>query len=104
MPEAWKVGVIHLLGKKGKEDPSQPSHFHPITLTSYVGKVFTEVQMAYLHEPESVLEHISAKGFCWLLLVYRISSSCLSLAKQYLDKEAQVLNCFANSFGAFIMI
>ena len=42
VPQAWKVGVIHLLGKKKAEkDPSQPSHFRPIALTSYVGKMFT---------------------------------------------------------------
>ena len=41
-PQAWKVGVIYLLGKKkGEKDPSQPSHFRPIALTSCVGKMFT---------------------------------------------------------------
>ena len=44
VPKAWKVGVIHLLGKKkAEEDPSQPSHFRPIALTSCVGKVFTSL-------------------------------------------------------------
>ena len=42
VPQAWKVGVNHLLGKKKAEkDPSQPSHFRPIALTSCVGKMFT---------------------------------------------------------------
>ena len=44
VPEAWKVGIIHLLGKKkAEEDPSQPSNFRPIALTSCVGKVFTSL-------------------------------------------------------------
>ena len=44
VPKAWKFGVIHLLGKKkAEEDPSQPSHFHPIALTSCVSKVFTSL-------------------------------------------------------------
>ena len=44
VPQAWKVGVIRLLGKKKAEaDPSQPSNFRPIALTSCIGKVFTSV-------------------------------------------------------------
>ena len=44
VPQAWKVGVTRLLGKKKAEaDPCQPSNFRPIALTSCIGKVFTSV-------------------------------------------------------------
>ena len=43
-PQAWKVGTIHLLGKsKAAQDPSQPSNFRPIALTSCIGKVFSSL-------------------------------------------------------------
>ena len=44
VPEAWKVGVIRLLGKKkAEDDPSKPTNFRPIALTSCIGKVFTSL-------------------------------------------------------------
>ena len=44
VPAAWKVGIVHLLGKaKATDDPSNPSHFRPIALTSCVSKVFTSL-------------------------------------------------------------
>ena len=44
VPEAWKVGVIRLLGKKkAEDDPSKPNNFRPIALTSCIGKVFTSL-------------------------------------------------------------
>ena len=45
VPSAWKVGtVVHLLGKKkAPDDPSNPSNFRPIALTSCVSKVFTSL-------------------------------------------------------------
>ena len=44
VPAAWKVGIVHLLGKaKAADDSSNPSHFRPIALTSCVSKVFTSL-------------------------------------------------------------
>ena len=44
IPSTWKVGVIHLLGKKkAADDPSTPSNFRPIALTSCISKVFTSL-------------------------------------------------------------
>ena len=44
VPSQWKVGVFHLLGKSAADkDPSQPSNFRPIALTSCVGKVYTSI-------------------------------------------------------------
>lgn len=44
MPSQWKVGVLHLLGKESaKSDPSVPSNFRPIALTSCMDKVYTSV-------------------------------------------------------------
>ena len=44
VPDAWKVGVIRLLGKKkAEDDPSKPNNFRPIALTSCIGKVFTSL-------------------------------------------------------------
>ena len=40
----WKGGVLHLLGKPAaKLDPSLPSNFRPIALTSCVGKLYTAI-------------------------------------------------------------
>ena len=40
----WKQGAIHLIPKaSAEEDPSEPSHFRPIALTSCVGKLFTTI-------------------------------------------------------------
>ena len=42
VPTAWKIGIVHLLDKtKAANNPSNPSNFHPIALTSCVSKVFT---------------------------------------------------------------
>ena len=44
VPPRWKVGVLRLLGKESaKTDPSVPSNFRPIALTSCVGKLYTSV-------------------------------------------------------------
>ena len=44
IPSAWKVGIVHLLGKKkATDDSTNPSHFRPIALTSCVSKVFTSL-------------------------------------------------------------
>ena len=44
IPTAQKVGIVHLLGKKKvADDPSNPSHFRPIALTSCASKVFTSL-------------------------------------------------------------
>ena len=44
IPSQWKVGVLRLLGKEtAKTDPSVPSNFRPIPLTSCVGKLYTSV-------------------------------------------------------------
>ena len=44
VPAVWKIGVLHLLGKKkAQEDPSNPKNFRPIALTSCIGKVFTSL-------------------------------------------------------------
>ena len=44
IPTAWKVGIVHLLGKKkAADDSTNPSHFRPIALTSCVSKVFTSL-------------------------------------------------------------
>ena len=44
VPSQWKVGVIKLLGKPAaQQDPSSPSNFRPIALTSCLGKVYTSI-------------------------------------------------------------
>ena len=44
VPSQWKVGVIQLLGKPAaQQDPSSPSNFRPIALTSCLGKVYTSI-------------------------------------------------------------
>ena len=44
IPAAWKVGIVHLLGKKkASEDPTIPANFRPIALTSCISKVFTNL-------------------------------------------------------------
>ena len=44
IPSAWKVGIVHLLGKKkAVDDPTNPSNFRPIALTSCVSRVFTSL-------------------------------------------------------------
>ena len=44
VPEAWKIGVLKLLGKKkAEEDASNPKNFRPIALTSCIGKIFTSL-------------------------------------------------------------
>ena len=44
VPSQWKIGVLHLLGKPAaKLDPSLPSNFRPIALTSCVGKLYTAI-------------------------------------------------------------
>ena len=53
VPSAREVTVIKLIGKKcAKEDPSLPSNFRPIALTSCVGKIYTSLLknrwMAYM--------------------------------------------------------
>ena len=41
---AWKIGIVHLLGKKkAADDSTNPSHFRPIAFTSCVSKVFTNL-------------------------------------------------------------
>ena len=43
-PQQWKQGALKLLGKKTAEnDPSSPTNFRPIALTSFVGKLFTSI-------------------------------------------------------------
>ena len=43
-PSAWKIGCLHLLGKKSAEaNSSLPENFRPIALTSCVGKLYTSV-------------------------------------------------------------
>ena len=44
VPLAWKQGVIRLIPKEAATDnPTEPSNFRPIALTSCVGKVFTSI-------------------------------------------------------------
>ena len=44
VPSQWKVGVMHLLGKKAaKSNPEAPTSFRPIALTSCIGKVYTSI-------------------------------------------------------------
>ena len=44
VPDAWKIAVIKLLPKpSATDDPSNPSNFRPIALTSCIGKIFTTV-------------------------------------------------------------
>ena len=42
VPQAWKTVTIRLIAKgSAKDDPSSPSNFRPIALTSCIGKIFT---------------------------------------------------------------
>ena len=41
--QQWKQGVLKLLKKTAENDPSSPSNFRPIALTSCVGKLFTSI-------------------------------------------------------------
>lgn len=44
VPRAWKTAAIKLIAKSSaKDNPSQPSNFRPIALTSCVGKIFTSI-------------------------------------------------------------
>lgn len=44
VPRAWKAAAIKLIAKSSaKDDPSQPSNYEPIALTSCVGKIFTSI-------------------------------------------------------------
>ena len=44
VPAAWKTAAIKLIGKSSaSEDPTVPSNFKPIALTSCIGKLFTTV-------------------------------------------------------------
>ena len=44
VPSAWKVASIKLIGKSSaRSDPSTPTNFKPIALTSCVGKLFTTI-------------------------------------------------------------
>ena len=44
VPSQWKIGVLRLLGKPAaKSDPSIPSNFRPIALTSCIGKLYTSI-------------------------------------------------------------
>lgn len=44
VPPEWKLAAIKLVGKSSAvEDPTTPANFHPIALTSCVGKLFTTI-------------------------------------------------------------
>ena len=44
VPQAWKTVTIRLIAKgSAKDDPSSPSNFRPIALTSCIGKIFTSI-------------------------------------------------------------
>ena len=44
VPEAWKVSVIRLIPKdSAEENQKEVANFHPIALTSCIGKVFTTI-------------------------------------------------------------
>ena len=44
VPVQWKIASVKLLGKQAAgDDPSLPSNFRPIALTSCVGKLFTTI-------------------------------------------------------------
>ena len=40
-PSCWKRALIQPVAKK--EDPSQPSNYHPISLTSVLSKIFESI-------------------------------------------------------------
>ena len=44
VPSAWKLAAVKLIGKtSARSDPSTPTNFRPIALTSCVGKLFTAI-------------------------------------------------------------
>ena len=44
IPQAWKTASIRLIAKgSAKDDPSSPSNFRPIALTSCIRKIFTSI-------------------------------------------------------------
>ena len=44
IPQAWRTASIRLIAKGSvKDDPSSPSNFRPIALTSCIGKIFTSI-------------------------------------------------------------
>lgn len=44
VPSSWKIAIVQLVEKAAaKDDPSNPSHFRPIALTSCLGKIFSSV-------------------------------------------------------------
>ena len=44
IPQAWKTASIRVIAKgSAKDDPSSPSNFRPIALTSYIRKIFTSI-------------------------------------------------------------
>ena len=58
VPRAWKAAVITLIPKtSAADDPTRPTNFRPIALTSCVGKIFTAVMKRRLHS------HMTINGF-----------------------------------------
>ena len=44
IPQAWRTASNRLIAKgSAKDDPSSPSNFWPIALTSCIGKIFTSI-------------------------------------------------------------
>ena len=67
VPAAWKSAVIKLIGKSSaSEDPTVPSNFRPIALTSCIGKIYTSILkdrwLTYMLE-NSYLDSSIQKGF-----------------------------------------
>ena len=67
VPAAWKSAVIKLIGKSSASvDPTLPSNFRPIALTSCIGKIYTSILrdrwLAYMLE-NSYLDPSIQKGF-----------------------------------------
>ena len=102
VPQAWKTATIRLIAKgSAKDDPSSPSNFRPMALTSCIGKIFTSILKSrwftYMLENEYLNLSIQ-KAFM------RATPGCtehhLKLASILANakKEAQIINsCLARS-------
>ena len=54
---AWNIADVIFLKKDGKKDYSQPGSYRPISITSYIGKIFEQILASRLEN------HFSSHGF-----------------------------------------
>jgi hypothetical protein len=108
VPSAWKVAVIKLIGKKrAKEDPSLPSNFRPIALTSCVGKIYTSLLknhwMTYMLENKYLNTAVQKAFVDGLPGCTEHHLKLLSILNEARQKHKSLCICWldlANTFGS----